>query len=91
MRVHIYRSEEIPVRSVTFENILVGLTYKKRVAKMKANCKLAGRSKRKERPFLKRMKESVKLLCERKYYKIIFFILISLCKTMLLFLCCMII
>jgi len=47
----------------------VGLTYRKRVTKMKANGELGEMRKRKERPFLKRMKESVELLCERKYCK----------------------
>jgi hypothetical protein len=64
-----YRSEEILVRSVTFQTILVGLTYWKRVAKMKANGELGKMRERKERPFLKRIKESIELLCERKYYK----------------------
>lgn len=40
MHVHLYEREEIPIKNVIIQNMLMGLTYNKRMVEMKKNSKL---------------------------------------------------
>jgi hypothetical protein len=59
MHVCLYEREEILVRNVIIQNMLVGLTSNKRMVEMKENGKLAEMREIKKGPLVKKRKKEV--------------------------------